>query len=120
MCMNKHFSSVKNYNCFSWSLPNRCYFFTFFRPAQNVDVEQQEKTQKNHFFCVLCLFGFSFLLRTCLKLHITSCSSEKCERIVPVLQTILAITANLPLCKMYLGNISNFQPSFSCFNFQIL
>ena len=41
MCMKKHFSSVKSYNCFCWSLHNGCYYFTFFRLAQNVDVERQ-------------------------------------------------------------------------------
>ena len=104
MCMKKHFSSIKNNNCFGWSLHNRCYFFTFFRLAQNVDVECQtrateEDTEKNHFFCVLCLCGP-------LKLHITLCSPEKRKRIVPVLQAILAVTANLPLFKMSLGNVS--------------
>ena len=61
---------------------------------------QQKKTQKkNHFFCVLYLCGP-------LKLHITLCSPEKRKRIVPVLQAILAVTANLPLFKMSLGNVS--------------
>lgn len=102
--MNKHFSSVKNYNCFGWSLHSRCYFFTFFRLAQNVDVEHQtcateEDTEKNHFFCVLCLCGR-------FKLHLTLCSPEKCKRIAPVLQAILAVTANLTLFKMSLSNVS--------------
>ena len=79
-------------------------FSQFFRLAQNVDVECQthateEDTEKNHFFCDLCLCGP-------LKLHITLCSPEKCKRIVPVLQAILAVTANLPLFKMSLGNVS--------------
>ena len=96
--------SINNNNCFGWSLHNRCYFFTFFRLAQNVDVECQthateEDTEKNHFFCDLCLCGP-------LKLHITLCSPEKCKRIVPVLQSILAVTANLPLFRMSLGNVS--------------
>lgn len=104
MCMKKHFSSVKIYNCFGWSLHNRCYFFTFFRLAQNVDVERQtrttgEDTEKNHFFYVLCLHAR-------LKLHITLSSPEKCKRMAPVLQAILAVTANLPQFKMSLGNIS--------------
>ena len=102
--MKKHFSSVKNYNCFCWSLHNRCYFFMFFRLAQNVDVERQtctkEKTQKNSLF--LCSLRSSFVR---LKLQTTSCSPEKCKRIAPVLQAILAVTANLPLFKMSLGNI---------------
>lgn len=47
--------SIKNNNCFGWSLHNRCYFFTFFRLAQNVDVECQthateEDTEKKSLF----------------------------------------------------------------------
>ena len=58
-----------------------------------------EDAEKNHFFCVLCL-------RAPLELHITLCSPEKCKRIAPVLQAILAVAANLPLFKMSLANIS--------------
>ena len=53
--------SIKNNNCFGWSLHNRYYFFTFFRLAQNVDVECQtrateEDTEKKPPFSVLCAF----------------------------------------------------------------
>ena len=55
--------------------------------------------KKTPFFCVVCLCGP-------LKLHITLWSPEKRKRIVPVLQAILAVTANIPLFKMSLGNVS--------------
>ena len=60
--MKKHFSSVKNYNCFGWSLHNGCYCFMFFRLAQNVYVERQTCTKGEDTEKLTFSVFFAFLL----------------------------------------------------------